>query len=277
MGQLLQRLQDTGLVFSEEPSQGLNTVKFPDLSILPPEISLLVLSNLDATDLCLAACVWSKLGNDEVLWQSLCKTSWGCVSIYRQARKDGTFSYRKLYLVLDEASLTFNADPFDGVDYLIRCGLVEDCPMEIAKFLHTTKKIKPSPKRAFLEKRPDVLDCVMQIQNFGNQFLPNAMRKLFQHISAPSERGSYLEQIIDRFAGRFCSCNPHLGLEKDAVYVLCFSLIMLSVDLTSPHVKNKMSKREFIKNTRRAASGVSEDLVGDLYDNVYLVGHVAAS
>ena len=38
----------------------------------------------------------------------------------------------------------------------------------------------------------------------------------------------------------------------DSVYVMCFSLILLSVDLTSPHVKNKMSKREFIRNTRNA-------------------------
>ena len=35
-------------------------------------------------------------------------------------------------------------------------------------------------------------------------------------------------------------------------YVMCFSLILLSVDLSSPHVKNKMSKREFIRNTRGA-------------------------
>ena len=33
---------------------------------------------------------------------------------------------------------------------------------------------------------------------------------------------------------------------------MCFSLILLSVDLSSPHVKNKMSKREFIRNTRGA-------------------------
>jgi F-box protein 8 len=50
---------------------------------------------------------------------------------------------------------------------------------------------------------------------------------------------------------------------------------MLSVDLTSPAVKNKMSKREFIKNTNRAAQGVDEDFAGHLYDNIYLIGHIA--
>ena len=60
----------------------------------------------------------------------------------------------------------------------------------------------------------------------------------------------------------------------DTVYVLCYSLIMLSVDLASPHIKNKMSKREFIKNTRRAANGINDEFAGHLYDNIYLIGHI---
>ena len=69
-----------------------------------------------------------------------------------------------------------------------------------------------------------------------------------------------------------------LGL-LETIYVLCFSLILLSIDLTSPHVKNKMSKREFIRNTRRAVinGNLSDELAGHLYDNIYLVGHVAHS
>ena len=42
-------------------------------------------------------------------------------------------------------------------------------------------------------------------------------------------------------------------------YVMCFSLILLSVDLSSPHVKNKMSKREFIRNTRGAVGAEGEN------------------
>lgn len=64
----------------------------------------------------------------------------------------------------------------------------------------------------------------------------------------------------------------------DSVYVMCFSLILLSVDLASPHVKNKMSKREFIRNTRGAVGrevALEEDLYGSLYDNIFLRGHIA--
>ncbi|GAA52226.1 F-box protein 8 [Clonorchis sinensis] len=69
-------------------------------------------------------------------------------------------------------------------------------------------------------------------------------------------------------------CFDEYGNSSDEVYLLCFSLIMLSVDLWCPHVKNKMSKREFIRNTRRVARNVTDDFLGHLYDNVYLIGHV---
>ena len=64
MGQILQRMQS----LDGRGTDG-SVYKFPDLITLPKEIGLLVLSYLDATDLCLAACVWNHLGNDEVLWQ----------------------------------------------------------------------------------------------------------------------------------------------------------------------------------------------------------------
>ncbi|TNN80701.1 F-box only protein 8 [Liparis tanakae] len=170
---------------------------FIDLEMLPHELGVTILSYLNATDLCLAGCVWQDLGHDEYLWQGR-----------------------------------------------------------------------------------DVLDELVTLHNFSNQFLPNALRDFFRHIHAPEERGEYLETLITKFSHRFCTCNPglvrDLSLSPDAVYVLCYSLILLSIDLTSPHVKNKMSKREFIRNTRRAAHNVSDDFVGHLYDNIYLIGHVAA-
>ena len=41
---------------------------------------------------------------------SLCRSQWPHVSAYRRRYEDG-FSFKKLYLQLDEATLTFNADP----------------------------------------------------------------------------------------------------------------------------------------------------------------------
>lgn len=115
---------------------------------------------------------------------------------------------------------------------------------------------------------------VISLENFKNLFLPNALRKFFAKNRPPNSRGEYLHLLIDAFSKRFCTCNPNLNINPEAVYVICFSLILLSVDLSSPHIRNKMSKREFIKNTKRAAS-IDEEFCGHLYDNIYLIGHVA--
>lgn len=83
---------------------------FINLEMLPPELSFTILSYLNATDLCLASCVWQDLANDELLWQGLCKSTWGHCSIYNKNPPLG-FSFRKLYMQLDEGSHTFNANP----------------------------------------------------------------------------------------------------------------------------------------------------------------------
>ncbi|XP_068607266.1 F-box only protein 8 [Brachionichthys hirsutus] len=252
---------------------------FLDLDMLPPELSIAILSYLNATDLCLAGCVWTNLGNDEYLWQGLCKSTWGHCSIYNRKLPAG-FSYRRLYLQLDEGCLTFNANPEEGITYFMSKGILVDNAAELAKFIFCTRRLNWKMLRIYLDERRDVLDELVTLHNFRNQFLPNALRNFFRQIHAPEERGEYLETLITKFSHRFCTCNPglvrELGLSPDAVYVLCYSLILLSIDLTSPHVKNKMSKREFIRNTRRAAHTVSDDFVGHLYDNIYLIGHVAA-
>lgn len=93
------------------------SVKFPDLESIPPELSLQILKYLNATDLCLAACVWSSLANDDILWQSLCKSTWGYASCYNinndqkvNANNLSVTCFRRIFMKLDEATLTFNAD-----------------------------------------------------------------------------------------------------------------------------------------------------------------------
>ena len=60
-------------VMEEQEQEEEPPVKFPDLSHLPPELALQVLKNLNATDLCLASCVWQQLASDNILWQGLCR------------------------------------------------------------------------------------------------------------------------------------------------------------------------------------------------------------
>ena len=70
----------------------------------------------------------------------------------------------------------------------------------------------------FLLSRRDVLDELVKLQNFEDQFLPNALRKFFNETRPPNERGSYLHTLVEKFSERFCACNPNLGLSKGQYY-----------------------------------------------------------
>ncbi|KAH8870637.1 F-box only protein 8 [Schistosoma japonicum] len=128
-----------------------------------------------------------------------------------------------------------------------------------------------------LWRRPQVLRGLINLKDFRNHSLPNALRGLFSELPAPisgPSASTFIHSLVSMFSERFAQCNPDLGITRDEIYLLCFSMIMLSVDLWSPSIKNKMSKREFIRNTRQVVTTASNEFLGNLYDNVYIVGHV---
>nr|XP_026696392.1 F-box only protein 8 [Ciona intestinalis] len=275
------------LLKNRHGSFGSSTLNnFVDLDLLPPELGIQILQNLNATDLCLASCVWTDLANDERLWEGLCLSSWGFCSAYRTWKQQGK-SFKRLFLLLDEGSLTFNTEPEWGIRYFVDNHILNDQPEDIAMFIHSTNQLCWKQVRIYLRKRQDVFFEIFKRQSFKNQFLPNALRKFFNAVDSPTTQSEYLSSLIEKFSIQFCGDNPDLGLEPDVVCILCYSLLLLSVDLASPHVKNKMSKREFIRNIRRALEmgnnaaarrprePIDRDFAGHLYDNVYLVGHVA--
>lgn len=66
---MLQLNVNTSVCFVSPFLVGKEPHGFIDLEMLPPELGITILSYLNATDLCLAGCVWQGLGNDEYLWQ----------------------------------------------------------------------------------------------------------------------------------------------------------------------------------------------------------------
>ena len=128
MGLLLDKLKQIELgnnttknrTYSKQLINDKNKLNFNssiDLNAIPPELSLQILKYLNATDLCLASCVWSSLANDNTLWKSLCQTTWGYASVYKcnKSFNDKNRSYRSIFMHLDEATLTFNANGWKKV------------------------------------------------------------------------------------------------------------------------------------------------------------------
>lgn len=58
----------------------------------------------------------------------------------------------------------------------------------------------------------------------------------------------------------------------ETTVLLMYSMLILSTDLASPLIKNKMTKREFIRNVSRinAAGTLTPDYLGQLYDYIFL-------
>jgi F-box protein 8 len=120
---------------SKKSKQNQNQQKCYDLTQIPSEISLKILKYLNATDLCLASCVWSSLASDDILWKCLCKKTWSYASIYNKIHLNYNFknkaincnqkhlvhvksgekvssdmTFKRIFLKLDEATLTFNGN-----------------------------------------------------------------------------------------------------------------------------------------------------------------------
>lgn len=101
--------------------------------------------------------------------------------------------------------------------------------------------------------------------NFIGDPLDVALRKLLMDVSLPRET-QQIDRVIEAFASRYMQCNPDLYTSKDHPYILAFSLIMLHTDAFNKSNKRKMTKADYIKNTR--LPGVPSEVLDCFYDNI---------
>lgn len=92
-----------------------------------------------------------------------------------------------------------------------------------------------------------------------------ALRKLLLRVSLPKET-QQIDRVVEAFASRYEECEPLLFGKADNTYILAFSMIMLHTDHFNAHNKNKMSKADYIKNTR--LEGVHPTVLEVFYDNI---------
>ena len=56
-------------------------------------------------------------------------------------------------MVLDNGTLSFATDPHEGMAYLVKEGVLEDCSMAYARFIHGTDALHWPSLGTFLEER----------------------------------------------------------------------------------------------------------------------------
>lgn len=172
----------------------------------------------------------------------------------------------------------FNRKPRKGVAFLQEQGLLGTTVKEIADWLHTDDRLDKTFIGECLGENDDhskeVMYAYVDAMNFIDLDIVAALRYFLEGFRLPGE-AQKIDRLMEKFAARYCECNPNNALftSADTVYVLAFSVIMLTTDLHSPQVKNKMTKEQYIKLN----SGISDnnDLPREYLSQIYdeIAGH----
>lgn len=167
----------------------------------------------------------------------------------------------------------FNSKPKRGVEYLVQHGRIRDESEDIANFLHRAEDLDATMVGEYLGDGNDfnikVMHAYTDMHNFKNMTFDGALRLHLSGFRLPGE-AQKIDRIMEKFASRYCECNPDIFANADAAYVLAYSTIMLHTDAHNDTIKNKMSKEEFIRNNRGINDGGDLDPVflGKLYDRI---------
>eukprot|EP00262_Sarcandra_glabra_P004781 TRINITY_DN1602_c0_g3_i1.p1 TRINITY_DN1602_c0_g3~~TRINITY_DN1602_c0_g3_i1.p1 ORF type:complete len:1356 (+),score=263.89 TRINITY_DN1602_c0_g3_i1:327-4070(+) len=185
-----------------------------------------------------------------------------------------SFEQRRAYkLELQEGISLFNRKPKKGIDFLINAKKVGDSPEEIADFLKNTSGLNKSLIGDYLGEREElslkVMHAYVDSFDFQGMNFDEAIRAFLQGFRLPGE-AQKIDRIMEKFAERFCKCNPKAFTSADTAYVLAYSVILLNTDAHNPMVKDKMSPEEFIKNNRGIDDGkdIPEEYLRSLYERI---------
>ncbi|RKP35980.1 hypothetical protein BJ085DRAFT_35212 [Dimargaris cristalligena] len=145
------------------------------------------------------------------------------------------------------------------------------------KVLDHLKRTHPKSELGTLLARKDgfhetLLQTYMASLDFGNQPIDIALRKLLGELHLPKET-QQIDRIIHGFAKRYHESNPNLFDSADSVYTLAFSLMLLHTDAHNIHVKQKMTKEQYMKMARSMDNNfvMPSEVLDILYDNITYV------
>uniref|UniRef100_A0A8C1I6N8 ADP-ribosylation factor guanine nucleotide-exchange factor 1 (brefeldin A-inhibited) n=1 Tax=Cyprinus carpio TaxID=7962 RepID=A0A8C1I6N8_CYPCA len=177
--------------------------------------------------------------------------------------------------IIEQGIDLFNKKPKRGIQYLQEQGMLGTTPEDIAQFLHQEERLDSSQVGEFLGDNDRINKEVMyayvdQMDFQGKDFVP-ALRMFLEGFRLPGE-AQKIDRLMEKFAARYLECNQGQTLfaSADTAYVLAYSIIMLTTDLHSPQVKNKMTKEQYIKMNRgiNDSKDLPEEYLSAIYDEI---------
>ncbi|GAB4832952.1 Nucleolar GTP-binding protein 2 [Ancistrocladus abbreviatus] len=170
----------------------------------------------------------------------------------------------------------FNQDEKKGLEYLKISNLVSDPPdpKAFAYFFRFTPKLDKNMIGDYLgdpdEFHIQVLKEFTSTLAFTGMNLDSALRIYLETFRLPGE-SQKIQRILEAFSDRFYDQqSSDLFESKDAVLILCYSLIMLNTDQHNPQVKKKMTEEEFIRNNRAINGGkdLPREYLSELFHSI---------
>ncbi|MGH0144757.1 UNVERIFIED_CONTAM: hypothetical protein FKN15_005850 [Acipenser sinensis] len=169
----------------------------------------------------------------------------------------------------------FNKKPKRGIQYLQEQGMLGTTAEDIAQFLHQEERLDSTQVGEFLGDNDrfskEVMYAYVDQMDFQGKDFVCALRMFLEGFRLPGE-AQKIDRLMEKFAARYLECNQGQTLfaSADTAYVLAYSIIMLTTDLHSPQVKNKMTKEQYIKMNRgiNDSKDLPEEYLSAIYNEI---------
>uniref|UniRef100_A0A8C9XJH3 ARF guanine nucleotide exchange factor 2 n=1 Tax=Sander lucioperca TaxID=283035 RepID=A0A8C9XJH3_SANLU len=177
--------------------------------------------------------------------------------------------------IIEHGIELFNKKPKRGIQYLQDQGMLGSTAEDIAQFLHQEDRLDTTQVGEFVGENikfnKEVMYCYVDQLDFCGRDFVSALRAFLEGFRLPGE-AQKIDRLMEKFAARYLECNQGQTLfaSADTAYVLAYSIIMLTTDLHSPQVKNKMTKEQYIKMNRgiNDSKDLPEEYLSSIYDEI---------
>lgn len=184
------------------------------------------------------------------------------------------FFTKSCTLLLQKGISLFNRKPLKGIEFLISNKKIDATPEAVALFLKNTSGLNETVIGDYLGEREDfslkVMHSYVDSFIFDGMDFGEAIRFFLRGFRLPGE-AQKIDRIMEKFAERYCKCNPSAFTSADTAYVLAYSVIMLNTDAHNSMVKDKVRFTKLLCFYNLVVTHKDTFVTGDtLYIFVYL-------
>ncbi|MBN3299867.1 BIG2 protein, partial [Amia calva] len=174
--------------------------------------------------------------------------------------------------IIEHGIELFNKKPKRGIQYLQEQGMLGTLCLlifPVISLLSQTQVGEYLGENVRFNK--EVMYSYVDLLDFCGKDFVSALRIFLEGFRLPGE-AQKIDRLMEKFAARYLECNQGQTLfaSADTAYVLAYSIIMLTTDLHSPQVKNKMTKEQYIKMNRgiNDSKDLPQEYLSAIYDEI---------